>query len=146
MPKAEQVFGEGLKLFADAEGISDKFKKRTSTKESSVVVYNAETELDSVGASLHQRMRELSIKRQNKTPLLKKAKWALYEEKDFKRLIEDVTDLVNDLQELFLGAQASQRELCELEAEELGNGQNLALLKDIAAGQDEDLEAFQGLY
>ncbi|KAL9588320.1 MAG: hypothetical protein Q9179_008005, partial [Wetmoreana sp. 5 TL-2023] len=64
-------------------------------------------------------MRDLSIKRQNQTPLRQKAKWAFYEEKHFKRLIEDITSLVNDLIELFPAAQESQKQLCKTEVAEI---------------------------
>lgn len=86
-------------------------------------------------------MRELSINRQNRTGLRHEARWALYGEKSLRRLIEDVTDLVNDLIELFPAAHASQRELCEIEVSEPGTDENLPVLTDIAAGQDEYLEA-----
>jgi len=82
-------------------------------------------------------MRKLLIKRQNRTGLRQKAKWVLYEEKHFRRLIEDVTDLVNGLVELFPVAQASQR---AIEASELGTDENLLALRDIATDQDKYLE------
>jgi hypothetical protein len=141
IPKAERILGHILELFADAEGVSAKVKTRSSLDEPSLAVYDAQTDLDPVRMSLHQKMRELSIKRQNRTPLRQKAKWALYEEKHFKRLIEDVTDLVNDLVELFPAAQSSQQELCELEVLELGTSESLPILKDIASSQDKYLEA-----
>jgi hypothetical protein len=69
--------------------------------------------MEPVAATLHLKMRELAIKRQNRTGLRQKAKWAPYEEKHFRRLIEDVTKLVTGLTELFPAAQSSQRALCE---------------------------------
>jgi SesB domain on fungal death-pathway protein len=54
---------------------------------------------------------------------------------------EPVTDLVNDLVDLFPAAQASQRELCEIEVSEISTDESLPVLKDIAAGQDGYLEA-----
>ena len=139
--KTERILGQILELFADAEGISAKFKSRAEPGDASLVVYNAQTELEPVMASLHQKMRELSIKRQNRTGLLKKTKWALYEEKHFRRLVEDVTELVNDLVELFPAAQAPQRELCEMEVLELATDESLPVLKDICVDQDKYLEA-----
>ena len=88
-----------------------------------------------------RKMRDLSIKRQNRTALRRKMKWALYEEKHFKRLIEDVIDSVNDLVEMFPAAQQEQRELYEVEASEIGTSESLLVLKSIAASQDKDLES-----
>jgi hypothetical protein len=139
--KAEEILRHILELFADAEGVSTKLKNRVKPDDANLLVYNMQTDLEPVTAFLHDKMRELSINRQNRTGLRHKAKWALYGEKSLRRLIEDVTDLVNDLIELFPAAHASQRELCEIEVSEIGTDENLPVLKDIAAGQDEYLEA-----
>ncbi|OCL12034.1 hypothetical protein AOQ84DRAFT_421474 [Glonium stellatum] len=104
------TLGQILEIFADAEGISAKFKTRASGNDSSLAVLGTQTGLGPLGAALHQKMRELSVKRQNRTPLQRKVKWALYEEKQFKRLIEDVTGLVNSLVELYPAAQPFRKE------------------------------------
>lgn len=59
-------------------------------------------------------------------------KWALCEEKHFRRLIEDVTDLVTNLVDLFPAAQSSQQELCKLEVQELGTEESLPILNSVA--------------
>lgn len=139
--QADRLLGLILQLFADAEGISTKFRDRNKSKNTSLEVNNTKTDLEPMPAILHQKMRELSVKRQNRAGLRQKAKWALYEEKHFRRLIEDVTDLVDDLVDLFPAAQASQQELCKIEVSELSTDENLPVLKDIAANLDRDLEA-----
>lgn len=139
MPRAERLLGQILDLFADAEGVSLKFKNNTSTSDTSLAIFNVQADMDPVGRSLHEKMRELSIKRQNGASLRQKMKWALYEEKHFKRLIEDVIDLVDDLVEVFPAARQTQLELCEIEAAEVAN-ESLPMLQDIAASQDKDLE------
>ena len=139
--KAEGILGQILALFAEAEGISSKIKCRAKPDDTTLKVYDPRTDLEPMMATLHEKMRELCIKRQSRTGLRQKAQWALYEEKHFRRLIEDVTDLVNDLVDLFPGAQASQRALCEIEVSELGTDESIPVLREIAAGQDEYLEA-----
>lgn len=139
MPRAERLLGQILDLFADAEGVSLKFKNNTSTSDTSLAIFNVQADMDPVGRSLHEKMRELSIKRQNGASLRQKMKWALYGEKHFKRLIEDVIDLVDDLVEVFPAARQTQLELCEIEAAEVAN-ESLPMLQDIAASQDKDLE------
>jgi len=140
IPKAEKLLGQILELFADAEGVSAKFKSRASANDSSLMVLDVQEDMDSVHRSLHEKMRDLSIKRQNRTALHQKVKWALYEEKHFRRLIEDVIDLVNGLVETFPAVQQEQRELCEVEVSEIGTSDGLPILKDIAVSQDKDLE------
>jgi hypothetical protein len=66
-------------------------------------------------------------------------KWALYEEKHFGRLIEDIIELVNGLVDLHPPLQTVQRELCKREVSEFVDDGSLPLLKDIAKNQDKDL-------
>jgi hypothetical protein len=64
----------------------------------------------------------------------------LYQEKHFRRLIEDITELVDSLIELFPATQQSQRELCDREVSAIGDGEGMSVLKGIAAAQDKLLE------
>ncbi|ORY18352.1 prion-inhibition and propagation-domain-containing protein [Clohesyomyces aquaticus] len=123
--KAERLLGQIMELFADTEKISTKYKRSVKLDDSSLTILN---------------MRKLSIKRQNGTKLLQKVKWALYEEKHFKRLIEDIINLVGDLLEVFLAVKQEQLKLCEMEVSEIGV-ECLSVLIDIVRSQDKDLEA-----
>ncbi|KAK4983639.1 hypothetical protein LTR50_007096 [Elasticomyces elasticus] len=100
VPIAERLLGQILELFADAEGVSRKSKSRAVASDSSRMVYDAQTDLEPVYRTLHKKMRNLLIRRQNKT-LWQKMKWTLYEKKRFERLIKDVIELVNNLVERF---------------------------------------------
>jgi hypothetical protein len=46
-------------------------------------------------------MKRLASKRQNSTKLSEKAKFALYQENRLNRLIDDITQLTNELVTLF---------------------------------------------
>ncbi|CAN9445266.1 unnamed protein product [Alternaria alternata] len=91
-------------------------------------------------AKVHEKMRQLAIERQNRSGVRQKARWALYQEKQFRRLIEDITELVNDLDNLFPATQQSQRDLCDIEVSTMGEGQDISVLREIAAAQDKLLE------
>ncbi|KAK4065165.1 uncharacterized protein Triagg1_8604 [Trichoderma aggressivum f. europaeum] len=124
-----------LELFADAKVASKKFEKRNGI--SATPALDPAEELDSVSALLHQKMQDLVEKRQGKLEL-EQSEWTLHEEKKFSRLIEDISELVDDLIDLFPGIQEEQRRLCEEEVSEMNmNKGMLLLLRDIAAGQDE---------
>lgn len=124
-----------------AQGVSTKYKNRTATEDSGLAVYNPQTDFVPAMAALHNKMRQLSVERQNRTSLRQKARWALYEEKHFRRLIEDVTELISGLVELFPASQALQQKLCETEAYTIGANESLPVLREIAAEQDKFLEA-----
>lgn len=91
-------------------------------------------------AQLHEKMRQLAIERQDRSGVRQKAKWALYQEKQFKQLIEDITELFNALETLLPTTQQTQRELCDTEVSAIGEGEGISLLREIAAAQDKLLE------
>jgi hypothetical protein len=64
----------------------------------------------------------------------------LYQEKQFRRLIEDITELVNNLVGLFPATQQSQRDFCDIEVSAIGEGEGISALREIAAAQDTCLE------
>jgi hypothetical protein len=138
--QSEDLLGQIVELFADAEGVSNKYRSRKELQDDSLVVYDPQTELNAAAAKLHQKMRQLSIERQNRSSILQKVKWALYQEKPFRRLIEDITELVDSLVELFPAAQQAQRELCDLEVSAIGESEGISMLQEIAAAQDKLLE------
>jgi hypothetical protein len=140
VPTVERLLGQILELFADAEGVSAESKSCAVAGDSSLMVPDAQTDLDPVHQTLHEKMRNLSIRRQNRTPLLQKVKWALYQKKHFKRLIEDVIGLVNALVETFPAVRQAQRDLCTVEASEIGTNEAIPVLENIAASQGQELQ------
>ena len=131
--KTEAILGQILVLFADAEGILNKFKSRAKADDKRLIVCGAEEQLVPAISTLHHKMRDIAIKRQNSTGVRQKAKWALYEEKHFTGLIENITHLVDSLVELFPVAQVSQHPL--------GTGGTLPVPEDVTAGLDKHPEA-----
>jgi hypothetical protein len=129
-----------MELFADAERISTKYLRSVKPDDSTLAILDAQADMDDLGRSLHEKMRKLCIKRQNKTSLRQKVKWALYEEKHFKRLIEDIVDLVSALPEMFPAVNQEKLKLCEFEVNEIGM-ECLSVLIEIIRSQDKDLEA-----
>ena len=117
-----------------------KYKNRTKANDSSLATYNPQNDLDPAATDLHYKMHRLSIERQNGTGLRQKAKWALYEEKQFRRLIENVRELVNGLVELFPATQELQRRLCNVEVSMIGINEGTPALREITAEQDKLLE------
>ncbi|ERF76212.1 hypothetical protein EPUS_09279 [Endocarpon pusillum Z07020] len=130
--------------FEDAEHLSEIFKNRTielAKQSEDLLTYDPQSDLDPELQRLHLTMRELAIKRQRSTNLLKKTTWALYEKKRFDTLIAEVTGFVDKLVDLFPSIQDSQKTLCRTEVSAVGDTGDLALLKDIASSDDPYLEA-----
>lgn len=132
--QVQNLLDQILELFADAKVASKKFEKRNGHFVTTAL--DPAEELDGVSALLHQKMQGLVEKRQGKLEL-ELSEWTLYEEKKFSRLIEDISELVDSLIDLFPGIQEEQRRLCEEEVSEMNTNKGmLSLLKDVAAGQD----------
>ena len=138
--RAEHLLGQILELFANAEAVSVKFENRIGRTKQEMILHDTQTDLEPVALSLHHKMHNLSIKRQNRTSLRQKAKWALYEEKHFRRLMEDITGSVDDLVKLFPAAHASQKELCKTEVAEMDINGNLQILQAVVETQDKLLQ------
>ena len=107
-----------------------------------LVVYDADTaDINPEYRRMHLTMLELAQRRQKAISMRKKAMWALYDKKKFDRMIEEVTGFINQLVNLFPAAQDDQRALCKLEVAAFPNTQDLALLNDIAHGDDRILSS-----
>ncbi|KAF2020562.1 hypothetical protein BU24DRAFT_416232 [Aaosphaeria arxii CBS 175.79] len=85
-------------------------------------------------------MRQLFIKRQNRSGVLQRAKWALYLKKQWGQLIEEITELVDSLVEPFPATHSSQREICEMVISAMEKDGGISGLREIAAAQDKFLE------
>ncbi|RKK89117.1 Heterokaryon incompatibility protein s [Fusarium oxysporum] len=92
-------------------------------------------DMQPVVRGLHGRLGVIARQRQRRTALLKKAAWALYDGKNFDRLVEQITGFVDDLEKLF-PVETTRRKLVELEIEEVDDEPSLMALQDAAAGND----------
>lgn len=130
-----------LELFSKAENISNKFLSENKSNKLAVQLYDPQQDLNHEMQSLNSKLHALSLKRRNITSLQRKAQCALYEEKHFRQLIEDVTSAVDGLVELFPAVQPSQEKLCDREAAELLTESTSQVLEAVSAEQDTMLAA-----
>ncbi len=135
--QAKALLEQIVQLFEEAERNS--IKSKLPEKDSRT--YNTTSDLDQATTSLHKKLERLSIKRFKPGNILKKTKWALYKEKNLNRLIQDTTELVDALVELFSAAHRSQKQLCEEEGSVLALDENASLLIPLVAEIDQELNA-----
>lgn len=67
--QAETILRQVLELFASAEDVSMKFKSHAGADDANLLLCDVTADSDQVTASLHNRMREISVKRQNRASL-----------------------------------------------------------------------------
>lgn len=134
--KAESLLGQIFTLFAEAEKLPTRINRNSDTDSSG---YDGSSDSDCTATTLSDQMRSPSLKRQDKTSLSRKTKWALYEEKQLKAVTKDVTELVKDLEELFPAPESLRRQLCEKNVPELSIPRTAPLLKDMAVATDDKM-------
>lgn len=135
--KAHDILGQIIYLFEETEKRSKKFEKGSRGPEEGGTGLATDVDVDL--EAIHQKMRSLALKRQKQSTFTQKTKWVLYEEKQFKRLIEDIDPLVRDLVELFPATKAQERQLSLEDAQELQAGpeRGVEMLQEANEGEDE---------
>ena len=127
-----------LILFADSQKISDKYKLGAKAgKDLSVLT---DGDLDPTVIALRNKMKELAIKRQKGSSILKTASWALYQKSEVKELVASTRSLMDSIEKLFPAAQA-RVSLAKQETAEIQDAEALSLVAGVARGVDSLLQA-----
>ncbi|GKT45968.1 heterokaryon incompatibility protein s [Colletotrichum spaethianum] len=108
-----------------------------------------DTGMQPVAQQLHRRLSLIAGQRQKKTSLTKKVTWALYDGKNFNKLVNEMMDFVDALETLFPAEQARRR-LARLEIDAVEDEESLTMLQDAAQEADSVLseavrEKFEGM-
>ncbi|XMA14942.1 hypothetical protein WAI453_007733 [Rhynchosporium graminicola] len=84
---------------------------------------------------LHGKLGDVARRRQGRTSLLKKMSWALYDAKNFDKLIKEMVNLVEDLEQLY-PSDKTQCKLVEMDIEGIEDEPSLLALTGAADGTD----------
>lgn len=98
--KAKEVLVSILDLFEKAQKDSGKYKLEKKEDQMALQVWG-ENDMGVSLRSLHGKMKDVVKRRQKGASLGQKVSWALYRNKEFKRLVEDVTEFVGALEGVF---------------------------------------------
>jgi len=93
-------------------------------------------DLESSLGTMHDKMRDLALRRQQRSTVRQKTKWALYEKRYFDRLISDVVQIVEGLIDGFPATKQRQSELVVEEVQENESQSALAEIETAAEGVD----------
>ncbi|KAI9854174.1 MAG: hypothetical protein M1813_001344 [Trichoglossum hirsutum] len=122
-----------LVLFANTEKISKKYKLNAKAEDDLSIL--EPDNMDPAVMVINNKMRELAIRRQRGSSVLKTASWALYHRSELKELIVDITSLINNIETLFPVPQ-SQVALVREETAQIEDEKSLNLVE--SAAQDVD--------
>jgi len=88
-----------LVLFENTEKISRKYKLKAKAGDDLSVL--GPDDMDPAVMTINNKMRELALRRQKGSSILKTASWALYHRSELKQLITDITSLIKNVESLF---------------------------------------------
>jgi hypothetical protein len=119
---AEKTFRIILQKFEACQKICHSYRKGKkeddpSVRENEVKPFGPQW--DPMRRYLHQVMQGISYGRRNKVSPLRKAKFAIYDEKHLIELTKDINDLTNQLYDLFPPPEDTQAQLSKGELEKL---------------------------
>ncbi|KAH7027327.1 prion-inhibition and propagation-domain-containing protein [Microdochium trichocladiopsis] len=127
-------------LFQDAQKVSERYALSKLTDGSNLEYCDPATSLTETGRRTHERLLARIATLQKGTSFAKKAAWALYDAKDFDRLIVEIAELIGSLEKLTM-TQPVPRRLVEIEIEEMDDDvPSLMLLQDASSGVDAVLQ------
>lgn len=130
---AETLLGEIVARFESAQKSSLLYKTVSRDQEMQVC---SEADLGAVPQRLHSHLRTLTMHRQNRVGLTKKAYWAIYDKNKMGRMIDDIFDLINDLEKVFPATPQATSRLAEMEIQEVNDQQGLMMIQDTAQDLD----------
>lgn len=141
---ATELLRQINQAFQTAQESSESFKKRNirKGKPEEAVALDIDAELEQAERRLkilHLSSRKIAQQYQKATGLKDKARdrvvWALYERSHFNHLVETISSLVMELEELFPATCERQKELCRHEVSEF-DSESLPLLLDVVGNDD----------
>lgn len=135
---AKNVLFQILVLYANTEKISKKYRLNAKAGEDFSILLT--DDIDPEIMALNNKMKELAIRRQRGISVLKTASWALYYRSEFKELIEGITKLIDNLEDIFPAPQL-QLALVKQETAEIQDRQALGLIESAAQTVDPLLQA-----
>ncbi|CAG9956769.1 unnamed protein product [Clonostachys rosea f. rosea IK726] len=134
---AKKTLEQLLNLIGRACTESSEFK--LVAEEEELALFDPSTDTNQALVALRNTMRDLARKRQKTTSLSKKISWALYKQKSFNQLIDDIQNLLDGLEDIFPQQEAYKR-MVEIEIKEVGEGPSLQVLSGAAQKTDNLLQ------
>lgn len=135
---AMNMLREIVERFGAAHRTSLRYKQASTEQQTTAIC--TEADLETVSQRLHNRFRRLTIQRQSRVSLIKKAYWAIYDKRYMGKVIDDIFDFLNELEKVFPAPAQAITQLAEMEINEVNDQQELKMIQDVAKNLDPVLE------
>ncbi|CAJ0555315.1 Ff.00g053800.m01.CDS01 [Fusarium sp. VM40] len=136
---AMNMLREIVERFGAAHRTSLRYKQASTEQQSTAIC--TEADLEAVSQRLHNCFRRLTIQRQSRVSLIKKAYWAIYDKRYMGKVIDDIFDFLNELEKVFPAPPQAITQLVEMEINEVNDQQELKMIQDVSQALDPVLEA-----
>ncbi|KAI1122551.1 prion-inhibition and propagation-domain-containing protein [Nemania abortiva] len=131
--KAQLILGAIFKLFGTLEDASEMYKIDAEPEDLELLQIQ---DMKPPAQKLHRMFSAIANKRKKGTSFLKKAAWALYDGKNFNKLVGELMGLIDGLEKLF-PVEAATRAMVEMEIEEIQEDESsLRALQSAATDTD----------
>lgn len=131
--QVQDILEEIDELFQSLQQASKRYTRRAKPED--VETLQVQT-MQPAAQKMHGRLRSIVTQRQKGTSLLKKAAWALYDAKNFEKLVNEITGFVDALEKLIPADSKVRHTLVEMEIEEVDDKPSLDVLHDAAGDTD----------
>ncbi|EFX05012.1 small s protein [Grosmannia clavigera kw1407] len=127
-------------LLTEMEGVLTTVKRKAERYKRTASVADLKTceddkDMAAVPKKVHQRLRRVIGRRQESNLFVQKAAWALYDREQFKRMIAEVLELLDELEKV-LQVEEACRQRAEAQISEVGDVASLQVLQEAARGTD----------
>ncbi|GAP89452.1 putative HETs [Rosellinia necatrix] len=146
---ARQAIEKISMLFEDSENVSRPYNSAGQRPEEGLPALS-EADMNAFLRKLNKRMRKIAERRQKGVGFIKKVRWVLHDRERCSRLVEDITKLLDLLEQIFPAPEKRSAQLAREELEEIiggrdGNSESLAeilnVVHNLADGVDEVIKA-----
>ena len=139
--EAQAILEEIALLFQTIQKSSKRYEIKASKEDLERL---GDESLQPIFKDILSRWPKSALRKKREPGFLKKAAWALYDNKNFEKLIEQASGFLDDLEKIFPVEEESRRCIASTEIEDVVDEESLVLLQEAAAGSDQLLmEAIQ---
>ena len=131
--EVREILEEIAKLFKTIQRSSKRYESKTPKEDLECL---SDENLQPVFRGLHARWAKIGRPKQTEVSLVKKAAWALYDAKNFEKLVGEASGFVDELEKLFPAEEGQRRRLVQMEIEDISDEESLTVLQQTAAETD----------
>ncbi|KAI1165873.1 heterokaryon incompatibility protein s [Nemania serpens] len=131
--QVQDILEEIDQLFQNLENASKRYTRRAKKEDLKHLQIQA---MQPAARKVHNRLNAIVGQRQKGTSFIKKAAWALYDGKNFEKLVNEIAGFVDALEKLIPRNEGVRQILVEMEIEEVDDEPSLGALQNAAASTD----------